>query len=235
MKFLDLPNDILLKILSNLNQKELLNVTLVSKNVNKLALDPVLWTTLTLNYENAQGRRVNLEIYEVLFFRCTNLRDLDIVSTDNILIIDHAVRNCKLLSRLKMKLFIPPDADHEDSEDYFSLPLFTTLDEHGHNIRELEIEGSVFDWFQFNRMRTVLGRLTLLTLDNRFWLEEDEDNLMPTVGNFCSNLRHLNLEFYRSRGRRFTNFTKFPINNLFLLAPLSGINPLGRIFLITLK
>jgi hypothetical protein len=32
-----------------------------------------------------------------------------------------------------------------DEEDSRSLPLFTTLEEHGHNIRELEIEGSVID------------------------------------------------------------------------------------------
>jgi hypothetical protein len=40
MKFLDLPDEILLKIFSNLDQKELLNVTLVSKNVKELAFDP---------------------------------------------------------------------------------------------------------------------------------------------------------------------------------------------------
>jgi hypothetical protein len=67
MKLLDLPNEILVKIFSNLNQKELLHVSLVSKKVKELAFNPVLWTELkfghrshreedTRNLEKCQGR-----------------------------------------------------------------------------------------------------------------------------------------------------------------------------------
>jgi hypothetical protein len=48
MKVLRLPNEIWFKILSNLDQKELLNASLVSKRFKELVLDPVLWTELDL-------------------------------------------------------------------------------------------------------------------------------------------------------------------------------------------
>jgi hypothetical protein len=48
MKLLGLPNEIWIKILANLKQKELLNTSLVSKKLRELALDPVLWTVLRL-------------------------------------------------------------------------------------------------------------------------------------------------------------------------------------------
>jgi hypothetical protein len=44
MSLLDLPNEIWMKIFSNLNQRELLNVSLVSKRVKELALDPATAT-----------------------------------------------------------------------------------------------------------------------------------------------------------------------------------------------
>jgi hypothetical protein len=50
MELLNLPNEILVKILSNLNQKELLNVSLVSKKVKELAFNPVLWTEIKFDY-----------------------------------------------------------------------------------------------------------------------------------------------------------------------------------------
>jgi hypothetical protein len=62
MSLLDLPNEIWMKIFSNLNQRELLNVSLVSKRVKELALDPVLWTELQLHLNRFNG--YNLEIYQ---------------------------------------------------------------------------------------------------------------------------------------------------------------------------
>jgi hypothetical protein len=50
MNLLDFPNEIWIRILSNLDQKDLLNVSLVSKKVKELALDPVLWTNLNLRH-----------------------------------------------------------------------------------------------------------------------------------------------------------------------------------------
>jgi hypothetical protein len=67
MKVLRLPNEIWFKILSNLDQKELLNASLVSKRFKELVLDPVLWTELDLilnlnillwdEYQIMQGRQ----------------------------------------------------------------------------------------------------------------------------------------------------------------------------------
>jgi hypothetical protein len=68
MKLLGLPNEIWIKILANLKQRELLNTSLVSKKLRELALDPALWTELVLedyiegkhgvafNQERCQGR-----------------------------------------------------------------------------------------------------------------------------------------------------------------------------------
>jgi hypothetical protein len=48
MKLLDLPNEIWIKILSNIDQNDLLNLSLVSKKVKELVLDPALWTNLKI-------------------------------------------------------------------------------------------------------------------------------------------------------------------------------------------
>jgi hypothetical protein len=65
MKLLGLPNEIWIKILSNLKQKELINASLISKKVKELALDPVLWTNLELSdfrIHHVRGNTFNLEI-----------------------------------------------------------------------------------------------------------------------------------------------------------------------------
>jgi hypothetical protein len=70
MNLLGLPNEILIKIISNLHKEgsfctlvaemDLLNVSLVSKKMRELALDPVLWTKLILD-DSGRGRAFNLE------------------------------------------------------------------------------------------------------------------------------------------------------------------------------
>ena len=42
-----LPHEILLKIFSNLNQRDLLNLATVSRNWNILSYDPLQWSTLS--------------------------------------------------------------------------------------------------------------------------------------------------------------------------------------------
>jgi hypothetical protein len=64
MKLLGLPNEILLKIFSNLNQRELLKTSLVSKKMKEVALDPALWTelklTLAWTVNQMRGRRTRI-------------------------------------------------------------------------------------------------------------------------------------------------------------------------------
>jgi hypothetical protein len=62
MSLLDLPNEIWIKIFSNLDQRELLNVSLVSKKARELALHPALWTKLQLHLDELNG--CNLETYQ---------------------------------------------------------------------------------------------------------------------------------------------------------------------------
>jgi hypothetical protein len=64
MKLLDLPNEIWIKILSNFDQKDLLNVSLVSKKVKELSLDPVLWTNLKLRRLDDGYSTDGLNIYK---------------------------------------------------------------------------------------------------------------------------------------------------------------------------
>jgi hypothetical protein len=69
MSLLGLPNEIWIKILSNLDTKELLIVSLVSNKGKELALHPALWTELdlTLHWKCPAFRRlptVTKDVYQ---------------------------------------------------------------------------------------------------------------------------------------------------------------------------
>jgi hypothetical protein len=105
----------------------------------------------------------------------------------------YAVKNCSMLHRLRL---------HSANQDIDFLELFRTLEEHGHNITELELkeqkfEASPIQSGQLLAMPTLLGRLTLLTLSGTLDSHFSHD-VMQTLGNLCSNLRHLDLDRYLS-------------------------------------
>jgi hypothetical protein len=111
---------------------------------------------------------------------------------------DYALQNCKMLRRLDI-LF--PNFSAEDT-NYTSVALFRSLEEHGHNIRELVFTQSAVKSCQLLQMPTLLGRLELLTLDTRghdsiMRTPYDEElvinDVMQTLGNLCLNLRYLDL------------------------------------------
>jgi hypothetical protein len=70
-----LPNEILMKIFSNLNQRELLNVARVSRSWNILSYDPLQWTRLSfvewINMSSKKNRDFNLINFKqsLLFYR----------------------------------------------------------------------------------------------------------------------------------------------------------------------
>jgi hypothetical protein len=85
------------------------------------------------------------------------------------------------------------------NEDVHIRTLFQTLEKHGHNIRELEFKnahlnltGSYGGNCPLLEMPTVLGQLTSLTPDLRH--RRHTPVVLQTLGNLCSNLRHLDLE-----------------------------------------
>jgi hypothetical protein len=120
---------------------------------------------------------------------------------------NYAVRQCRTLYRLSIS---------ELKEDVDIKTLFRALEEHGHNITELELfnvsllmlTDSYVESCHLLEMPTVLGRLTSLKLaqyGNHVATVE-----MQTLGNLCSNLRHLDLEDYSPF------FCKEELNLLFL-------------------
>lgn len=98
---------------------------------------------------------------------------------------NYATRNCKALYQLR----IAPIGD-----DIGNLELCRTLEEHGHNITELHLDGHFED--HLLEMPTVLDRLTSLTLsgDNSIRESDPASDVMHTLAKHCTNLRHLNLE-----------------------------------------
>jgi hypothetical protein len=75
------------------------------------------------------------------------------------------------------------------SVNCLSLALFRTLEVNGHNIRELEFIHCSIQSCQLLEMPTVLGRLAMLKISN----QDNGPDVMQTLGNLCSNIRHLNL------------------------------------------
>ena len=71
----NIPRELWLTILKNLSQKELLNVSLVSKEFYSLAMDPVLWRSVELKL--GQHRMLGLQLN--LLERCTGLHDLKLI------------------------------------------------------------------------------------------------------------------------------------------------------------
>jgi hypothetical protein len=101
---------------------------------------------------------------------------------------NYAVRQCKMLYQLSI-------SEIKEDVDVDIETLFRALEEHGHNITELEFSYvKLQDGSRINchllEMPTVLGRLTSLRLN-----VENYSLVLETLGNLCSNLRHLDLEY----------------------------------------
>jgi hypothetical protein len=83
--------------------------------------------------------------------------------------------------------------------DEFSWDLFKTLEEHGHNLRELDLQQDDVDVEKILGMPTVLGQITSLRLCQEYHDGIDTDRIpevLETLGRLCSNLRHLDLQYY---------------------------------------
>jgi hypothetical protein len=146
----------------------LLDASLVSKKVNQLSLDPLLWTRLHLS-EPTSAAHFCLRRCRGLFDRCNNLRTLEICgSTSNAeteALVDYAVRNCKRLHRLRIRSDESIKAELGDDVECFSPAMYRTLEEHGHTIRDLHLQECFVKSDDLLEMATLLGRLTTLTLD----------------------------------------------------------------------
>jgi hypothetical protein len=115
-------------------------------------------------------------------------------------VVDYAVRNCKMLSHLVIKTARNPYncSQYRDVVGLvnFSFTLFNTLENNGHNIRELEMEWGFIASGHVLEMRRVLGQLTSLTLLTTDDLKQNslpDPNATQMLGNLCSNLCHLDL------------------------------------------
>jgi hypothetical protein len=89
-----------------------------------------------------------------------------------------AVRNCAMLYRLVIR-----------AKDCSIMDVTYTLEEHGHNIRELEFQHNI-DICHLLQMPTILGQLTSLTFTEDLIYHKQD---WQTFGNLCSNLLHLNI------------------------------------------
>jgi hypothetical protein len=72
--------------------------------------------------------------------------------------------------------------------------LFSTIERHGHSIRELAFSGNHVSALY---MQTVLGQLKSLTLHSQSTDYQEDENVpyvMRMLGNWCFNLRHLDLD-----------------------------------------
>jgi hypothetical protein len=103
---------------------------------------------------------------------------------------DYALRQCKMLYRLSISKI---------KEDVDIRTLFWTLEEHGHNITELEffdvkLKESSVESCHLLEMPTVFGQLTSLKLAQ--YVGRASTVEMQNLGNLCSNLQHLDLVDY---------------------------------------
>jgi hypothetical protein len=98
-------------------------------------------------YERREGRKqLCLERCQQLLDRCKKLQTLEIKSGNSLAMIEamaeYALRNCKQISRLKISA-MPKMGEFFN----FSMEFFKTLEEKGHNIRELDIrEVHIASW-----------------------------------------------------------------------------------------
>jgi hypothetical protein len=147
-----------------------------------------------------------MENCQILFHRCTDLRSLEIRGggTSKIeALVDYAINNCKALNELRLD----PEVWYTGG---FTLEMFKVLEDHGGNIRRLEFDQSFIKSCHLLVMPSVLGRLTSLKVKQTYManmettfedLDMDMHIVMQTLGNQCTNLNYLSLNFSYHDGR----------------------------------
>jgi len=182
----DLPDEVLVRILSNVNRTDLTTkVALVNKRFQRLAKDPTLWTSLTLDdIDGKGGPQLDTSDAVLVIRRCILLDHLILAQrTDAVDLTLAASENCPRLRHLELR-YCTTDADEvlralQESPNLRMLNLVGT----GRKNQPPPVNEAL--------VKRALSELTHLNLFNtRLFARE----ALLAVASSCKHLIYLNLE-----------------------------------------